>query len=250
MQKSNLTTIEGRNSVLEALKSNRNIKKIIIDSSALGEKIETIISLAKNKKIEVSYADRFSLNRMSATQDHEGVIAPASRIDFISFKQFLNQNQNIKDLSVVVLRGLIHDQNFGAIIRTACASGIQAIGLTKEKKGFFINPNVEKVSQGGTNYISFIKESFFSLLKNLDKEGFKIVIVENNATNLYFNEDYTGRVAFIFGNEAETLNKKNIGNYVKIPMSASISSLNVSASAAVIFYERFKQINQNLWKKN
>lgn len=250
MQKNNLTTIEGRNSVLESLKSDRNIKKIIIDSSALGKKIETIILLANNKKIEISYADRFNLNKMSATRDHGGVIALASRIDFISFKQFLSQNQNTKDLAIVVLRSLIHDQNFGAIIRTACASGIQAIALTKEKKGFFINPNVEKVSQGGTNYISFIKESFFSLLKNLDKEGFKIIIVENNASNLYFNEDLTGKVALIFGNETETLNKKNIGNYVKIPMSANISSLNVSASAAVIFYERFKQINQTLWKKN
>lgn len=249
MQKSNLTTLEGRNVVFESLKSGRNIKKIIVEVTASGDKIDKILKLATNKRIEILKADRGNLNRMSVTKNHEGVIALTKRIEPLTFKQFTTgSNFNKNNIALVVLRGIIHDQNLGAIIRSAAASGIDAIALTKEKKGFFINPNIERISEGGSNYVTFIKESFFSLLKNLKKDGFKIIAVENNADNFYFNEDFSGRVAFIFGNEAETLDTKNIDGLVKIPMEANLSSLNVSVSAGVIFYERYRQLNKNLWK--
>lgn len=245
MRQNNLVTIEGRNNVLETLRSLRNINKLIIESTATGEKIAEIQKLARNRAIMVEYKDRYQVNKLSSTDSHEGVIAYADRLYTKSFKQFSNSNKQKKDVCIVVLRGLIHDQNLGAIIRTAAASGIDCIALTKEKKDFYINAQVERIAEGAANYVTFIKESFFSLLKNLDKEGYKIITVENTGTIDYFDEDYSGKIALIFGNESETLRDRNIGNVVKIPMIAKISSLNVSVSAGVVFYERLKQLVQN-----
>ena len=245
MQQNNLVTIEGRNAVLETLKTDRNIKKLIIENTAKGDKIAEIENLAHQKSILIEYKDRFLLNKQSVTKTHEGVIALAGRKEFLSFKQFQNTISNKENVCVLILRGLMHDQNLGAIVRTAASSGVCAIALTKEKKDFFINSQVERVSEGATNYITFIKESFFSLLKNLDKEGYKIIALENTGTVNYFDEDYTGKIAIILGNESETLGERNYGNIVKIPMVAKISSLNVSVSAGIVLYERLKQIIKN-----
>jgi 23S rRNA (guanosine2251-2'-O)-methyltransferase len=243
MQKDHLVSLPGRNLVLEALKQGRDIKKILIDRGAKGEKIDKVLSVAASLGITVEKVQRSVLDQHSDT--HQGVVALAEPKQTISSTAFLKKYKSSeRTLSVAILRSLDFEHNLGAIIRSASAAGINAVVVPKGRKSQ-VSQTVERVSMGGINDLEIIEESFYSSLKNFKKAGFKLVALEINGGIDYFEEDLTGDVAFIFGSESETLTDEvlqKVDTMVKIPMLSSISSLNVSVSAGIVFYERVRQI--------
>src|SRR3989344_6092197 len=248
MQGDNLITIEGRNVVLEALKSGRNIKKIYLEEFLKGMKIDSLISLAQRSNVSVEFVSRNFLKSISKTKSSQGVIALADRVSLITSTKFLEQVRDIEEVCVVVLHSLTYEQNLGAILRSCAASGVEALAIPKGRKTK-ITPVVERISMGGINEVSIIQESFYSVISNLKKEGFRLIALEVTGKKEYFNEDLTGRMALIVGKEDETLDKNLLNKVditVKIPMIGKISSLNVSVATGIVLFERLRQMYGNI----
>jgi 23S rRNA (guanosine2251-2'-O)-methyltransferase len=244
MQENNLVGIEGRNAVFEALRSDRDIKNIYIESRAKGDKLEKVFNLAKQRHIPIRTVDKGYLRKMAKTESHQGIIALAQRITTLSSKAFLEEHEKSNSVCVIILRKLDFEHNLGAIIRTAAASGVDAVVIPKGRKGA-ITETVERVSTGGVNQVKIVEESFYSALKNFKQAGFNLIGLEVSGSNYYFDENLTGLTAFIFGSESETLGEEvteKLDKVVKIPMLSDLSSLNVSVSAGIVLYERVRQI--------
>ncbi len=247
MQERNLVLVEGLNPVVELLNSTRYIKKIYLDKNLKSPKKQKILELSIRKKILTKECKRSYLDSLSKTGSHQGVIALAEGIKFSSLKKFLEKTKKESNLSIVIARNITYEHNLGAIIRTCVGAGVSGLILTG-KSGVKLTPVVERASMGAISEISLFRESFYSSLKLLKYFGIKIIALEVTGYKYYFEEDLTGRTAFIVGSESETL-KENVVNkvdsLVKIPMISRIPSLNVSVSLGIVLYDKIRQLYGN-----
>lgn len=250
MQRDNLVFVEGRNTVLESLRNNRNIKIIYIDNKAkkATEKIADLLQEAKNRNITILFKDRRFLDKISPSKDHQGVIAKADKIISPSIENFCKTNEKLDNICVVILKGITHEHNLGAIVRSLAAFGVSALVIPHIKEHSSLS-TIEKTAMGAFKDVSIIEASFYSALSHFKRNGFKLIAFENTAENSIFSQDFSGKVALVFGGESDTLKEGVLDicdSFVKIPMHSKISSLNLSVAVSIVAYERLKKINYDI----
>ena len=126
--------IEGRNSVLELLESDRDINKILIAKGERHGSINKIIALAKERKIVIAEVERNKLNEISETQNHQGVIAIVPPFNYVEVEDILNEaKQKNEDPFILILDGIEDPHNLGSIIRTAETAGIHGVITPKRR---------------------------------------------------------------------------------------------------------------------
>ena len=126
--------IEGRNSVLELLESDRDINKILIAKGEKHGSINKIISLAKQRKIVIAEVERQKLNAISETQNHQGVIAIVPPFNYVEVEDILNEAKlKSEDPFIIILDGIEDPHNLGSIIRTAETAGVHGVIIPKRR---------------------------------------------------------------------------------------------------------------------
>ena len=126
--------IEGRNSVLELLQTDRDINKIMIAKGEKHGSINKILAIAKGKKIVVVEVEKQKLNQISQTGNHQGVIAYVAPFNYCEVEDILNyaKEKNEKPF-VIILDGIEDPHNLGSIIRTAETAGVHGIIIPKRR---------------------------------------------------------------------------------------------------------------------
>ena len=126
--------IEGRNSVLELLESGKDINKIFIEKGEKHGSINKIKAIAKERKIVTVEVERQKLNKMSKSQNHQGVIAIVPPFDYCEVQDIIDEakNKNEKPF-ILILDGIEDPHNLGAIIRTAETAGVHGIIIPKRR---------------------------------------------------------------------------------------------------------------------
>ena len=232
--------LEGRNVVLEALSRGRRVFEIKIDKGAKGDKIDEILQKAKASKVGVTLVDRRRLDAITSTDAHQGVIAMAEALHTEKLSAVLERTPSP---FMVVLREVYDKGNLGAIMRSGAAAGLDALIVSPTKKGPF-SAQAERVSMGASNAVPVISLGVFDAISLLSKAGVKIVGVEVSGNLDYFATDLTGSVAFIFGGEDRGLSlpiREKCDIVVRVPMKGGVQSLNLSATAAVLMFEKVRQ---------
>lgn len=240
----NVVNLEGRNVVFEAVKRKRKIFEIYIESNAKGDRIDEVRSLAKAFSVKVTHVERSFLDKISKTDSHQGVIALAEPLKTYTISQVLKEVENP---FIIVVMEVLYEHNLGAILRTAAASGVDAVVVAPSKNGA-LTAVVERVSMGASNAVRVCEESIQSALSVIKREGIKIVGVEISGTKDYFDEDLTGSLALVLGGEDESLSlpvAKKCDIVVRMPMKNDIQSLNLSVSAGVLMFEKVRQERKN-----
>ena len=126
--------IEGRNSVLELLNSDRDINKILIAKGERHGSINKIIALAKEKKIVIAEVERHKLNAISESQNHQGVIAIVPPFNYVEVDDILKEaKKKNEDPFILILDGIEDPHNLGSIIRTAETAGIHGVIIPKRR---------------------------------------------------------------------------------------------------------------------
>lgn len=233
-------TLEGRNVVVEALKRDRKIFEILIDKGASGEKIALVRELAKKAEVKVSFVSRKDLDRVSSTDNHQGIIGVAEQIKTQNLSTFLKENP---EPFILVLREFMYEQNLGAILRSAAAGGVDAVVVPNSQK-HPITPLVERVSMGASNEIAVIEASVHNALSTIKKHNLPIVGVELDGTVTYTEANLRGPLAIVLGGEDTGLSlpiEQKCDIVVRVPMMKGIQSLNLSVSAAILIYEKLRQ---------
>lgn len=240
----NINLIEGRNPVLEALKSGREIDKIFVQKGVGEGSIRQIIAIAREKKILIKEVDKAKLDGLSSTRNHQGVIASAALYKYYEVDDILNAaREKGEDPFIVILDEITDNNNLGSILRTADAAGVHGVIIPK-RRAVSLTPAVAKISAGAIEYVPVAKVTNLNqTIEYLKKEGLWIAGAEMGG-DTYYNKDMTGPIALVIGSEGEGLGrlvKENCDFLVSIPMKGNISSLNAAVSAAIIMYEIGKQ---------
>ncbi len=241
------TVIYGKNAVIEALEANnREFNKILISNSARSDvKIERIKELAAELGIIFQFVDVRKLNQIEPEGRHQGVIAQISPIKYTDLDDFIEENKDIKECSVVILDGIEDSHNTGAIIRSCVCAGVQGI-ILPSRRGVLINSTVEKTSAGAANNIKIIKvNSLTGAVQKLKENNYWVIASDHHAEDNYYDIDYTNmNTALIMGAEHSGISRSllKLSDFkVKIPMLTNFNSLNVSNAAAIILFEMVRQ---------
>ncbi len=237
--------IEGRNSVLELLESGKDINKIYVIRGEKHGSINKILGIAKERKIIVVEKDKRQMDEMAQEENYQGVIAIVPPFEYVEISDILDlAKEKNEDPFVLILDGIEDPHNLGSIIRTAETAGVHGIIIPK-RRAASVNSTVNKTSAGAVEHMKIARVTNISdSIEELKKAGLWICGTDISAEKYYYNQDLTGPLGIVIGNEGKGISdkvKKNCDFNVKIPMRGKITSLNASVSTGIIVYEAVKQ---------
>lgn len=235
--------IIGRNPVMEALRNDREIEKILVGKGAEGS-ITKIIGIAKDKGIPIYQSDKLTLDRIAAGAPHQGVIAYASAYSYSSMEDiYAKAEASGEPPLVVILDNLEDPHNLGAIMRTAECAGAHGVIIPK-RRSVGLTDTVAKSSAGAIEYMPCVKvANIGQTIDQLKEEGFWVAACDMDGVP-YYEQDLTGKLAIVIGSEGAGISqlvKKKCDFTVSMPMVGKITSLNASNAAAVLMYEVRRQ---------
>lgn len=236
--------IFGTRAVMEAINAQKDIDKILVNKDINNELIKELLSLAKEEKIPVVRVPEAKLNR-TTRKNHQGVLAHISAIQYASLDNVIDEcfSKGIAPL-ILVLDRITDVRNFGAMARTADCAGVHAI-VIPEKGSAQINSDAVKTSAGALNFVPVCRvKNLYYTVKDLKKMGLSVVSVTEKTERAMYEADFTVPTALVLGSEEDGISPEIMGisdEFVKIPLSGNIESLNVSVAAGVVIYEAIRQ---------
>ncbi len=237
--------LEGRNPVLEALKSGRTINKIIVAAGEREGSIRQIIALARENGIVVQETDRRNLDALSVTKSHQGIIAYVSVKEYAQLDDILKVAEEKGEPPFIIILDEIADaNNFGSILRTADAVGAHGVVIPK-RRAVGLTPAVAKASAGAVEYVHVARvANLAQTIEYLKKKNIWVVGTDQSGEKEFYKSDLKGPVALVIGSEGEGMGRlirEKCDFVVNIPMKGNISSLNAAVAGAVVMYEILKQ---------
>lgn len=232
--------IIGRNPVSEAVKSGREIDKIIVKKGEIEGSLLPIIKKARQAGIPVIEADKHKLDALADGGNHQGVVAFCASHEYASVDDILNSaREKGSEPFVIVLDKITDPHNLGSILRTANCAGADGVIIPK-RGGVGLNETVAKTSAGAIEYVPVAKvTNIAQTIEKLKKEGLWAVGAEAGGDVMY-DTDLTGPIALVIGSEGEGISrlvKEKCDFLCEIPMYGNVNSLNASVAAAVMMYE-------------
>ncbi|MFQ9501300.1 MAG: 23S rRNA (guanosine(2251)-2'-O)-methyltransferase RlmB [Clostridia bacterium] len=237
--------IEGRNSVLELLESGKDVNKIFVTRGEKHGSINKILGIAKERKIIVVEKDKKQMDEMAQEENYQGVIAIVPPFEYVEISDILEvAKERNEDPFVIVLDGIEDPHNLGSIIRTAETAGVHGVIIPK-RRAVSVNSTVNKASAGAVEHMKIARVTNISdAIEELKKAGLWVCGTAVDTNKYYYNQDLTGPLAIVIGNEGKGIGekvKKNCDFLVKIPMKGKVQSLNASVSTGIVVYEAVKQ---------
>jgi len=236
--------IYGIRTVIEAIKSgDKTIDKIFIQIGLTGRLINELEALIRKNKLKSSYVPTQKLNKLSK-KNHQGVIARISPIKFYEINQIIEKIEDKKDALILILDQINDVRNFGAIIRTAEVSGVDAI-IIQNQSSAPINADTVKTSAGGVFNVPICKVSHIKdAIYHLKASKIMIIAASEKAEKNIYDLTLKKSLAIIMGSEERGINPsvlKLSDEMVKLPMFGKIESLNVSVASGIFLYEVIRQ---------
>lgn len=230
--------------VVEAIKSGREINKILIQKGMNKELFYELKEELNGKDYQLQFVPSQKLDRLTQA-NHQGVIAFVSPIEYTDFYQFVDQKiEANQPLSLIFLDRITDVRNLGAIARSAACQGIDAIVLPS-KGSALVSADAIKTSAGALNSLPVCKiDQLKDALFYLKQSGIKLIACSEKSNKELPFGDLSGSIAFIFGSEEDGISNDLIrmaDERLKIPMVGGVASLNVSVSVGIVLYEMNRQ---------
>lgn len=225
----------GKNVALEYLENNKRIKQIYLSDNFNDFNIKNLIN---KKQIKVKKLSKYEMDKL-CNGLHQGIILEVEDYKYKSIDTILN-----KENALVVMLDHIEDpHNFGAIIRTCEAAGVDGVIIPSDRS-VEVNATVIKTSVGTTEKVNIIKvTNLVNTINELKKNNFWIFGTDMNGTD-YKTLDYKGKTCIICGNEGSGMSnlvKKNCDFIASIPMQGEVNSLNASVATGIILFEAIRR---------
>ena len=237
--------IYGVQPVLEALRSKGSrLEKIWVAFGRSGSAVQRVLEQARRHKIPVSFKDRASLDGKAGTSKHQGVLALVSGIETLSLEPFLQQLPKERHRFMALLDEIQDPHNLGAIIRTACAAGVEGILLPKHRTSP-LTPAAVKTSAGAVEWVPLVRVgNAAQALRRIREDGVLLLGADPSGGSQVYDHDLCQDLCLVIGGEAKGLRpvlKKECDDLVAIPMIGPIASMNASVAAGILFYEVLRQ---------
>ena len=236
--------IYGYHPVLEAIKQNKPIQKIILQSGDFDEHTKAIWKDLKGTEYIVQRWPKFKLDRLAKGKTHQGIFAVMSPVAFSSLEEVLVQvNEQEKVAKFLWLDGVSDVRNLGAIIRSAACFDINGL-IIPAKSGAMLNSEVVKSSAGGIYHVPLIQaKSVPNTLKILSEQSIEVVSITEKATEHVESAATDQPVCLVLGDESKGISREILDfsdHKFRINMGEKLGSLNVSVAAGIVLHQWFK----------
>lgn len=236
--------IEGRNAVLEAFRSGKCVDKLFILDGCQDGPVRTIAREARKTDTIINYVSKESLDQLSETHAHQGVIAQVAAYDYSTVDEILAGAEEKGEAPFLIILDNVEDpHNLGAIIRTANLAGAHGVIIPK-RRAVGLTSTVAKTSAGAINYTPVAKvTNIVRTIEELKEKGIWFVCADMGGETMY-DLDLTGPMGLVIGNEGEGVSRlvrEACDFTASIPMKGDIDSLNASVAAGVLAYEIVRQ---------
>ncbi len=237
--------IEGRNAVMEALRSGAAVDKVYLAKGETDSTLGYLAAAARSQGVVVVEADRRKLDAMSRTHSHQGVIAVAAVRAYASVEDILAAAREKGEAPLLVVCDELSDpHNLGAVIRTAECAGAHGVIIPKRRSAG-LTAVVAKTSAGAVSYLPVARVSnLTALLKQLKQEGIWVFGTAADGSTGLYEADLKGPAAIVIGSEGDGMSRlvrEQCDFLLSIPMRGQLNSLNASAAAAIVLYEAVRQ---------
>ena len=229
--------LTGRNPIREALKTNRDLEKLLVQKGELSGSAMEIVKTAKERKIMVQVVDKSRLDEIAPR--HQGLIAFASAFRYSTVEEILqNAEDRGEDPFLILLDGITDPHNLGAIIRSAECTGAHGI-IVPMHRSVGLTPAAVKASAGAVEYLPIARVTNLNrTIEELQKKNIWVYALTMNGKD-YEDIDFKGGTAIVIGAEGDGISKlteEKCDFSVSLPMKGHLDSLNASVAAGVIMY--------------
>jgi 23S rRNA (guanosine2251-2'-O)-methyltransferase len=236
----------GINPVLEKLKASPDeVLEILFAEGPERQSLRSISVAASQHGVRVTYVHPSRLDRLADGQRHQGVLANVQPYGHLEMNDLLQRISTSSGAArVLVLDGLTDPRNFGALLRTAEATGVQHVLIPKDRS-VDVTPVVVKASAGAAHHLNVYKATNLRrAIVALKECGFWIVGLDAQSPESIYARTYPARLAIVLGSEGKgvrPINLRECDFLVSIPMLGKVASLNVAVAGAVFLYETLRQ---------
>ncbi|KKB34847.1 23S rRNA (guanosine(2251)-2'-O)-methyltransferase RlmB [Bacillus thermotolerans] len=236
--------IAGRNPVLEALRSEREINKIWIAEGAQKGSMQQVIKLAKEKNVLVQFVPRQKVDQMT-DENHQGVVASVAAYRYADLDDLFKKAEESGEEPFFLLLDEIEDpHNLGSIMRTADASGAHGIIIPK-RRSVGLTATVAKASTGAIEYIPVVRVTNLArAIDELKERGVWIAGTDAKGAEDYRRLDGTLPLGLVIGSEGKGMGRlirEKCDFLIKLPMAGQVTSLNASVAASLLMYEVYRR---------
>ena len=226
-------------------KQPERIIRLLVAEERGDKKIDALLKQARRQGIDITQASRPELDGLTGDGNHQGVAALCAKTKTYSESDIEGMLEDIQGPAFfLVLDGVQDPHNLGACFRSADAAGVHAI-IAPRDKAASITPVVSKVASGAAETVPFIQVTNLArTLDQLKEAGVWIYGAAGEADASIYQTDFKGHVAIVLGAEGDglrRLTRDKCDGLVKIPMTGSVASLNVSVATGVILFEVVRQ---------
>lgn len=232
--------IAGKNPVLEALRSTRDINKIWIAEGVKKSGVNEILTLAKERGVIVQFVPKKKVDQLSS-ENHQGIVASVAAYNYAELDDLFNlAEKRGEDPFFIILDELEDPHNLGSIMRTADAVGAHGIIIPK-RRSVSLTAVVAKASTGAIEYIPTVRVNNLSqIVEELKERGVWIAGTDAKGSVDYRKMDATLPLAVIIGSEGRGMSrilKEKCDFLYNLPMVGHVTSLNASVAASLLMYE-------------
>lgn len=232
----------GFHAVEEALSAGRALDRIVIARGRHGERIESIVRLAKSRGVPVRFEEREQIDRIAGAREHQGIAALGAAKRTIEVEDLLAEKTD--DGLLVLLDGIEDPHNLGAIVRSSLAAGAQGV-IIPERRAAGLTDTVERASAGALAHLPVARvKNLVRAMEHIKDAGYWLVGLDEDGEKNYTDVDLTGSVGIVLGREGEGLHeltRKRCDFLVSLPTMGPVRSLNVSVAAGIILFEVTRQ---------
>ncbi len=241
--------IAGRNAVIEAIRSGESIEKIYVQYGVEGEAIDEVRREARRNRVPTTKLDRRKFRdlerRARLGTRSQGVIARIDPIDYAEISNVVAAAWERGEVPLVALLDRVTDpHNLGAVIRSAECAGVHGVVIPRRESSG-ITDVVIKSSAGAVHTLPICRtDRMEDVVEELKGSGLRVVACTEHGDDIFSESDLTGPTAVVLGSEGAGISESLLhlcDGSISIPMAGSISSLNVSVAAGVIFFEIARQ---------
>ncbi len=236
--------IAGKNPVIEALKSSRDINKILISEGSQRGQMQQVTKLAKEANVIVQFVPKKKLDQIYEG-NHQGVVAQVAAYKYAELDDLFTAAEKKDEAPFFLLLDEIEDpHNLGSIMRTADAAGAHGIIIPK-RRAVGLTATVAKASTGAIEYIPVVRVTNLSrTIEELKERGVWIAGTDASAKDDYRSIDGLLPLALVIGSEGKGMSRlirDKCDFLLSLPMAGKVTSLNASVAASLLMYEVYRK---------
>jgi 23S rRNA (guanosine2251-2'-O)-methyltransferase len=238
--------IGGRRPVAEALAAGREAHRLLVSASAKpSPELRAVTDAARRQHLPIDRIPADHLSRIAGFDGHQGVLLEVGERHWSSIEEIIGRARDAgHDPFVLVLEHLQDPTNFGTLLRSAEAAGVDGV-VFPERGAAPLSGAAVKASAGASEHLLLARlPTIGDAIHELKTAGLRLVAADQEAEASAWQSDLSGPLAIVVGSEGSGLSgqtKRRCDLLVSFPMAGRVASLNAATAGALLLFEVVRQ---------